>query len=163
LAQDTRLVQSVEEHKEINSLIKNILVPFDESQISHHAFDFALDLARKYHAKISVLTIMLNKMSSSSFLEQASHQNIIDRQRMIQVDHIIGIMHDIAKESNVELKSEVIFSEDVSNSILSFAAHHKIDLIIMGTRARNGPKAFLIGSVAMDVLQKSSCPVIFVK
>ncbi|MDE1872723.1 MAG: universal stress protein [Thaumarchaeota archaeon] len=41
-------------------MIKNILVPVDGSKYSVKAFNAALDIAKKYGAKISILTCLEN-------------------------------------------------------------------------------------------------------
>jgi nucleotide-binding universal stress UspA family protein len=72
-------------------------------------------------------------------------------------------MTDVAKRFGIKLNSEIILSSSVSDCIMSFCSQQKVSLIVMGTRSRQGPKKYLIGSVAIDVLQKASCPIIFVK
>ncbi|MEM3064168.1 MAG: universal stress protein [Candidatus Nitrosotenuis sp.] len=145
------------------SLIKHVLVPFDESEISYHAFEFALDLAKKYQARLSVLTVMHSEILASSFLDVSSHQKIVERQRVKELSHIFRIMSDVAKRFSVSFYSDIILSRSVSDSIVAFCSQHKVNLIVMGTRSRQGSKRYLIGSVAIDVLQKASCPIIFVK
>ncbi len=39
-------------------LFKNILVPYDGSSHSKHAFKVALDIATKYNSNISLVTIL---------------------------------------------------------------------------------------------------------
>ncbi|MEM2785499.1 MAG: universal stress protein [Candidatus Nitrosotenuis sp.] len=145
------------------SLIKHVLVPFDESEISYHAFEFALDLAKKYQAKLSVLTVMHSEILASSFLNISSHQKIVERQRVMELNRLFRIMKDIAKRFKVQFYSDIVLSRSVSDSIVAFCSQHKVNLIVMGTRSRQGPKRYLVGSVAIDVLQKASCPIIFVK
>lgn len=145
------------------SLIKHILVPFDESQISYHAFEFALDLAKKYNSKISIITVIYSGILSSSFLDMASHQTIIERNRIKRVHSIFQILHKTAEKFGVKTKSDMIFSQHISDSLLSFSTQQKVDLIVMGTRARDGPKQFMFGSVTIELVQKAKCPVILVK
>lgn len=38
-------------------LFKNIPVPYDDSSHSKHAFKGALDMAKKYNSKISIITV----------------------------------------------------------------------------------------------------------
>jgi len=165
MAQDTQIVcPTIEECKQISpALIKHLLVPFDQSPISHRAFEIALDLAKKYNAKISVLTVLYSGSLSSSFLNMSSHQKIIERQKIGQVNRAFKQMSDVSGKFGVRVKSDMIFSSNVADSILSFCSQQKVDLIVMGTRARNGPRRFMVGSVAIDVIQKAACPVILVK
>lgn len=162
---DTQIVcPEIDVCREVSpSLIKHILVPFDESEVSYHAFEFALDLAKKYHAKISVVTIIYSNILASSFLQVSSHQKILERQKAAELNHLYKIMTDVAKRFGIKLNSEIILSSSVSDCIMSFCSQQKVSLIVMGTRSRQGPKKYLIGSVAIDVLQKASCPIIFVK
>ncbi len=39
-------------------LFKNILVPYDGSGHSKHSFKIALDMAKKYNSKISMVTVL---------------------------------------------------------------------------------------------------------
>lgn len=162
---DTQIIcPQVDECKEVSpSIIKHILVPFDESDIAYHAFEFALDLAKKYQARLSILTVMHSEILSSSFLEITSHQKTLEQQRVTEINHLFKIMKDIAKKFKVTLYSDIIVSRSVSDSIVAFCSQYKVNLIVMGTRSRQGPKKYLVGSVAIDILQKATCPVIFVK
>ncbi|MDC8438249.1 MAG: universal stress protein [Candidatus Nitrosotenuis sp.] len=165
MAQDTQIIcPKIDECREVSpALIKHILVPFDESQMSYRAFEFALDLAKKYNAKISIITVMFSGVMSRSFIDMTSHQKVIENDRMKQISHSSKLLQDIAKRFGVEAKFEVKISNNVSDTILSFSSHQRVGLIVMGTRARNSPNRFLIGSVAIDVIQKAVCPVILVK
>lgn len=165
MAQDTQIIcPQIDACEEISpSLIKHILVPFDLSDMSHRAFEFSLDLAKKYNARISVLTVMYSEVLSSSFLDMSSHQKIIEKEKMSQISASFRLLDGAAKKFGVQLKSDMVFSKNVADTILSFSTNRKADLIVMGTRARSSPRRFMIGSVTMDVIQKASCPVILVK
>ncbi|MDP2480082.1 MAG: universal stress protein, partial [Candidatus Palauibacterales bacterium] len=47
--------------------------------------------------------------------------------------------------------------------ILEYAEEHDIDLIVMGTHGRRGLQHLFMGSIAEDVVRRSSCPVITVR
>ncbi|MDH3657715.1 MAG: universal stress protein [Nitrosopumilus sp.] len=46
--------------------IKNILVPYDGSNCSKHAFKLALDMAQKFHSKL-ILVSCIEKINDSWF------------------------------------------------------------------------------------------------
>lgn len=165
LSQDTQIVcPKVYECKEASpALIKHILVPFDQSQMSHRAFELSLDLAKKYNARIFVLTVIHSGVLSSSFLDMNNHQKIIESGKIRQMEQSFKLLDGISKELGVKISTDMVVSGNVSDSILSFCTQYKVNLIVMGTRARNSSKRFLIGSVALDVIQKATCPVILVK
>ena len=165
MLRDTQIIcPTIDECKEVSpALIKHILVPFDESQISFEAFEFGLDLARKYNAKISLITIIHSGILSSSFIEMSGHQKIIEKEKLRAINSIIQEIQNTAKKFGVEVKSELVFSQSVAETILSFSSQRKVDLIVMGTRGRDGSVRYMLGSVTFDIVQKSKCPVVFVK
>lgn len=162
---DTQIIcPIIDECKEVSpSLIKHVLVPFDESQIAFEAFEFALDLAKKYNAKISLITIIHSSILSSSFIEMSGHQKIIEKEKLKTVNSMLQALQDTSKKFGVEVKSEIVFSENVAETILSFSSHRNVDLIVMGTRGRDGSVRYMLGSITFDIVQKARCPVVFVK
>lgn len=162
---DTQIIcPTIDECKEVSpSLIKHVLVPFDESQIAFEAFEFALDLAKKYNAKISLITIIHSSILSSSFIEMSGHQKIIEKEKLKTVNSMLQALQDTSKKFGVEVKSELVFSENVAETILSFSSHRNVDLIVMGTRGRDGSVRYMLGSITFDIVQKARCPVVFVK
>lgn len=162
---DTQIVcPTIDYCKEVSpSLIKHILVPFDETQIAFEAFEFALDLAKKYNAKMSLITIIHSGILSSSFIEMSGHQKIIEKEKLKVINSMLQELQNTSKKFGVEVKSELVFSQSVADTILSFSSHRKVDLIVMGTRGRDGSVRYMLGSVTFDIVQKAKCPVVFVK
>ena len=145
-------------------LVRHILVPFDDSEYSYSAYDFALDLAKKYGAKISVLSVMYSSAIGSSFLDVNSHQTSIERNRLKRLSKEFGLLKALADKRKVSFNADVIMSSSVADTILSFASSQKAELIVMGTRGRTGgPRHLRLGSVAFDVTQNSNVPVLLVK
>lgn len=145
-------------------LIKHIMIPFDDSDYSRTAFEFALDLARRYNAKISVVSIMYSSVMGSSFLDRTEHQTTIEKTRLRKLKSSFEDFKLRTEKFKVPFFSDIIVANSVSEAILAFASSKKVDLIIMGTRGRMGsPRHMRLGSVAIDVSQSSLCPVLFVK
>ncbi len=63
---------------------------------------------------------------------------------------------------NVSLQTQVLIG-NTSDEIIKFANDEKIDLIIMGTTGLGGIKKFVFGSVARNVSEKASCPVMLLR
>ena len=49
------------------------------------------------------------------------------------------------------------------HEILEYAAHQKIDLIVLATHGRTGLKHLLMGSVAENVVRSATCPVLTIR
>jgi nucleotide-binding universal stress UspA family protein len=68
-----------------------------------------------------------------------------------------------ANQKNIQIKTEIISSMNISGGILDYAEENNIDLIVIGTRGRSGFKRLLLGSVASHVITYAHCPVLVVK
>ncbi len=63
----------------------------------------------------------------------------------------------------MKLENDVIVtSTSISATIMDYAVHNMVNLIVIGTRGRSGIKKVLLGSVASEVLRDSRCPVLVV-
>jgi len=63
---------------------------------------------------------------------------------------------------DMQIKTEIISSKDISGGIVDFAEENNIGLIAIGTRGRSGFKKLLLGSVASHVVIYAHCPVLVV-
>lgn len=144
--------------KEVDSMIRHILVPFDASEYSNRAFVYALDLAKKYGAELTVLSVMY-----SSLPTHIQHQTIMDNETEKKMERSFRRLHEVAKKFEIPIKTEMVMESEIVDNILSYASAHKVNLIVMGTRGRGGPNRLMFGSVAMGTSQKASCPVMLVK
>ncbi len=70
----------------------------------------------------------------------------------------------MAAKEGVKVRSDTIFNlPSVAESIISYAAEQKADLIVIGTKGRAGLKRLVLGSVASGVVSHASCPVLVVR
>ena len=143
--------------------IKHILVPYDDSKYSNHAFQFAFSLAKKLGANVSIISIMKKNESSKYSWGDSSHETIIDEKRRERLNKLFQSLEIDAKENKISLKSEIMTSSTIADSIILFASKRKADLIIMGTRGHGFARPNMrLGSIAIDVSQNSKCPVMLV-
>jgi len=145
--------------QEVDSTIKHILVPYDDSQYSNRAFVYALDLAKKYGADLSVISIMY----SSPLPTHIQHQTTIDDEKKKVMEKSFKRLHNAAKKFGVPIKTQMLMESAIVDNIVSFVSSYKVNLIVMGTRGRGGPNRLMFGSVAMATSQKAPCPVMLVK
>ncbi|MCV0399407.1 MAG: universal stress protein [Nitrosarchaeum sp.] len=143
-------------------MFTNILVPFDLSNQSIHAFKTALNLAKKYNSKITILTCLEGDAWHHKFYDSRADDELIKKQKKVALSHITKL-EILAKKENISIKSQIIKSASVVKDIVSFSKSRKIDLIVMGSHGRTGIDKLILGSIANGVTQKSSCPVLIVK
>jgi nucleotide-binding universal stress UspA family protein len=142
--------------------ITNILVPVDGSKYSVKAFNAALDIAKKYGAKISVLTCLEKENISAWCIDKKAHMQIINDAKKFAMG-ILSKLEKAAKDTNVSLSVHVIETKSISKQINNFAISKNIDLIVMGSHGRTGYNKFLLGSVSNAVSHLAKCPVLIIK
>lgn len=143
-------------------IIKNILVPVDGSKYSVKAFNAALDIAKKYGAKISVLTCLEKENISAWCINKKVHMQIIKDAEKFAMG-FLSKLEKTAKDADVSLSVHVIETKSISKQINNFATSEKIDLIVMGSHGRTGFNQFVLGSVSNAVSHSAKCPVLIIK
>ncbi len=142
-------------------MIKNIMVPYDKSEPANRAFEYALDLAKKYNSSISIISCVSLQVPTDPYFGTA----YIETTKLLREDvkNSISKLEPRLKESNITFKTEVLDVISITESLLSYAESHNVDLIVIGSRGLGGFKKLLLGSVASGVSQHSKCPVLIVK
>jgi nucleotide-binding universal stress UspA family protein len=143
-------------------LFQNILVPFDLSTQSTRAFKIALDLAKNYNSKITLLTCLEGDAWHHKYYDVSADSELIKKQKKVTEKHLEKLQ-TLADKNNISVKSQILKSKSVVNDIVTFAKSRKYDLIVIGSHGRTGFDKLLLGSVANGVSQKSKCPVLLVK
>ena len=146
--------------KVIESTVNNILVPYDGSNFSERAFSFALDLAYNYGSTITTLTIIYENPTNALDIQ---HQTSVDKEKVKKMEKTFKLFKDASKKFGVPIKNDISRSTEILESILSYIISHKIDLIVMGSRSRLGPKRYMIGSIALGICKSAPCPVLLIK
>lgn len=143
-------------------MFSNILVPFDLSNQSIRAFKSALDIAKKYNSKITLLTCLEGDAWHHKFYDSRADNELIKKQKKVTLSQVEKL-EALAKKANVTTKSQILKSTSVVKDIVTFAKSRKIDLIVMGSHGRTGVDKLILGSIANGVAQKASCPVLIIK
>jgi len=143
-------------------MFKNILVPFDLSSQSTRAFKVALDVAKKYDSKITLLTCIEGDAWHHKYYDARADSELIKKQKKVSKKHL-DELESLASKNNVSVTSNIVASKSVVNDIVTFAKSRKHDLVVIGSHGRTGFDKLLLGSVANGVSQKIRCPVLIVK
>ncbi|MCA9828808.1 MAG: universal stress protein [Nitrosopumilus sp.] len=143
-------------------MFKNILVPFDLSSQSTRAFKVALDVAKKYDSKITLLTCIEGDAWHHKYYDARADSELIKKQEKVSKAHLEELK-SLAAKNNVTITSNIIASKSVVRDIVTFAKSRKHDLVVIGSHGRTGFDKLLLGSVANGVSQRIRCPILIVK
>jgi universal stress protein A len=141
---------------------QRILVPTDFSAHADAALDYAIALAGKLQARITVFHAIqsvplwvdgdMGRALPDVYLSQVEkevQQGLEKRQQRIQAASV---------PCNMLMEHGMPFQR-----IIDLAREQQIDLIVMGTHGRTGLQHVLLGSVAENVVRLAPCPVLIVR
>jgi len=142
-------------------MINHILIPYDKSDQANHAFKYAIDLAKKYNSRITIISCIPIQIPTDLYYGTA----YIETTKLLKENaakSLISLESEL-KESKITYKSEIFEVTSITDSLVSYAELHNVDLIVIGSRGLGGFKKLLLGSIASGVSQHSKCPVLIVK
>jgi len=141
-------------------LFKNILVPYDGSSHSKHAFKVALDMAKKYNSKLSMVTVL---DTSTGYWAHTSLWDKAMGGAKTLVTKEFESFESTAKKAKVSFHSEIIESKSVTKTIVSYSKSKKNDVIVMGAQGITGWDKLILGSITDSVVHRVKCPVLIIR
>ena len=144
--------------------IRRILVAVDGSDASIDASNYAIDMAKRLEASLTVLFIVSPARYIDFGYATAGTMNEIESTKKKLAQEEVDKVNKKAIEKGVTVKTEVLINYfSVVKEIVEYAEKYNMDLIITGSRGMTGFKKMLLGSVANGVVTYSHCPVLVVK
>jgi nucleotide-binding universal stress UspA family protein len=143
-------------------LFKKILVPLDGSEHSNHALEKAIQIAKKFNGKIT----LINVYSNHSIIMAQGYAHLIIPQ-LIDAARKAGtkiLVDGQRKVKAANLKVTTLLEEGHAvDEILKTCRKGNFDLIVMGARGISTIKEIFLGSVSHGVTMHSQCPVLIIK
>lgn len=144
--------------------LRRILVPLDFSGLSRQALWFAVPLARKHHAKISLVHVVQAPVVLTSFPGDGSFipvgSSIEDLKRPARA-HLNKLADRLLPAG---LRDRTIVREgNAAFEVVSAARALKADLIVLSTNGRSGLPRVMLGSTAERIVRHAHCPVLTVR
>jgi len=138
-----------------------ILLPTDFSKASINAIEYALNFASGSNAKFIFYHSFIPFNSALSGTPEYNRKEIIkvEQELKIKIEKLKFKLNE--KFPDVEIETCIDKGAE-TRQIISCSKKNKIDLIIMGTTGASGLKEIIIGSVTVDIIAKSECPVLAV-
>jgi nucleotide-binding universal stress UspA family protein len=136
--------------------IQHILVPLDFSADAEQALDAAMELAKQFQARLTLIHVIqlpvVTEVDLSGYyadIESSARQEMENYQKRVAA---AGLAADVLLESGAPFRQ-----------IVDAAKTRQADLIVMGTHGRTGMQHLLIGSVAERVVRLAPCPVMVMR
>lgn len=138
-------------------MIQRILVGYDESEPSRHAFAHALELARRFHAELLVVAVV--RVPEPAIFPEV--EGIVDNAQE-HFKEAFRTLTEEAQASGIILKTEVAVGHP-AEQIVHLAETRQVDLIVVGSRGASRMKRWMLGSVSERVLRYAHCPVTIIR
>ena len=138
--------------------VKNILFTTDFSEASAAALPYVRALAKWFGAKVVIahsapplaaLALPLDPIPLEMDLEWESAQS--QMKDFIRTNPLPGL------ESLA-----IVCRGEIGNTLADMVERHAIDLVVVGTRGREGVRKLVLGSGAEQIFRRASCPVLAV-
>jgi len=138
-------------------MLRHIMVAYDGSESAERAFQFALELAKPFHAEVTVVSVARpseppTMVETTAMLEAATEHYKKEFERF---------RHE-AEAQDVTLDT-VVLAGHPAEQIVHHAAELNVDLIVMGHRGKSFIQRWLLGSVSKRVLSYAPCSVTVVR
>lgn len=144
--------------------IQHILVPSDFSDSAKRALGHAFAVAKLHQARITILHVVTvfdddPYNPEKSFPDVGEYYNHLEKRAG---DHFKSAL---SSTPTTDIPVDTVIQRGFSphEEILTYAAHHNVDFIAMGTHGRKPLARFFMGSVAEKVVHHAECPVLTVR
>ena len=138
---------------------QNILVAIDGSEHSEHAFDEAVEAAKRYDAKLNVISIINDsELSTSAF----SFSKIYAAEKEQIEKEMLKKVHDASRKELDNVEPFVDLGSP-KEKIVEFAKDNEIDMIFLGATGKGEIRLSRIGSTAAYVVNHAPCSVTVIR
>jgi len=137
--------------------MKHILIAHDGSAPADRAFDFALELAHKFGAALSVLSVARPPEPPDEVETEAIVESAIEH-----YEQAFGALRRRTSEAGVPVEFSVVVGHP-AEQIVHYAESHGIDHIVMGHRGKSFFRRWLLGSVSKQVIHYAHCTTTIVR
>jgi nucleotide-binding universal stress UspA family protein len=154
-------------------LFQKILVPLDGSEHSFKALDVAIQIAKKFGGKLTLVHVY-SMVAVAGVMPEPSMatagvpvMTALDVSRLVEAARKVGsrILEDgeqRVKVARVEV-NKLLEEGHTVQEIIRVAKEGNFELIVMGARGISHIREMLLGSVSDGVMHHVSCPVLVVK
>lgn len=144
--------------------MKKILFPTDLSEAAANAFIYSLHLASKTGAVITTLHVYRRPEVKSAKLPRTLEDFYAsyDLEEFQNYKDSLPTLREIQKNSGFShvKVNHVLKSGKTVDTILQVAEEEEAEMIVMGTTGATGLKKIFLGSVAGEILEHATCPVL---
>lgn len=135
-------------------MIKKILVTTHGPEFLESGSRYAIDLAKRYGASITLIHVIHSKNGSAR-----RRLRELDKSVIKDAEEFLERVAVKSRAKDVKTKTKILLSKSVPDAILKEAKSDNYDLIVMRIHELTGAKKFLTLSACERVVKYAPCPV----
>ncbi|MDI6826930.1 MAG: universal stress protein [Armatimonadota bacterium] len=145
-------------------MFEEILVPLDGSELAEKAIPYAVELAKKFNSRITLLSVIepIGIYSQPGVVGPVVNVILEPEAEARETHKYLEEKAENIKDEGINVR-KVVRQGDAATQICDFSKEAGIDLIVMSTHGRSGFQRWVYGSVADKVLRSAEAPVLLVR
>jgi nucleotide-binding universal stress UspA family protein len=144
---------------------EKIVVPLDGSSLAEKALPHAEYLAWELKCKIALVRVVEPPPLTEHIFEEEMMK--LGRIREVTLRHeaeeYLSAKAGALRKQGLDIKSEVVISNNVAASLLNFVERENADLVIMTTYGHSGISHLAYGRIAEKILRQANRAVLLVR
>ena len=142
--------------------ISKILFATDFSESANHALSYAVDLMKKYNAKLLILHVIEPIITPVDFAWGTYNYPDIEKQVREFAEEKMKTLVFESLPDGCQCETEIILGKPW-REVVTYSRENSIDLIVLASHGQSGISHAIFGSTAEKIIRKSSCPVFTIK
>lgn len=146
-------------------VVKNILVAIDFSKNADFALTRALEIAKNFNAKITLLNV-IQKNQTDNFLDTTLKKFLPKGLWITTEEYKKTLLQEkiqLLWKDHLEISYATISKGKPAQKILHYAKHNNIDLLIIGAHGKYSIRDTFVGTTAEYIAKHTKRPVLIVK
>jgi nucleotide-binding universal stress UspA family protein len=131
-------------------MFKNIMVPTDGSKFADKAADIAIEMAKKFDARVTAVHVIDDKLIYPFEVLEEEGKTVLNQ------------VQEKGKDKGVQV-DEILIVGSPTRDMEKIVEKADADIIVIGTHGKTGLEKLLMGSVAENTLKTVKVPVLIVK
>jgi nucleotide-binding universal stress UspA family protein len=144
-------------------MFNHILVPVDGSKTAELAVGKAVDLAKAFGCRVTVIYVMHPYPFTGLGTDFAFGQADYLSAATAEANAAVKVAMDAFEGAAVKVETSVVESNTAWRGIVDASNSMQADLIVIGSHGRSGFEKLVLGSVAQAVLSHTKLPVLVVR
>jgi nucleotide-binding universal stress UspA family protein len=145
-------------------MFKKIVVPLDGSTLAEKALPYAETLAQQFEGELILVWVLYRPvLVPVDFTAAVPPIDTLIAQEGKVAREYLNQLEAQLQQRQIACRTVVLESVSVAEAIIDLASREEADLIVKTTHGRSGPSRWLLGNVALKVLQGAPCPVFLVR